>query len=216
MAAGAAGAFVASRRETTGYPCLALAMALTTLPENDGCRSPKKLMPRPSGRTDISTCTALRLGDSLRLDGLPGLHPRPGTSGHRATRCSDLRGREPCWAAFPPRPEWIARAADRLVRTGQLARGFIERAADQVNAAAHPYLSTSTSSRRQAFGETHAFFERLRTLLRDSACSWAHRSAAAIGDGDAAPGIQQLDEIRPAAFASGRRALGANRAGVRR
>jgi hypothetical protein len=34
---------------------LALPIALTTLPENDGCRSPKKLVDRPSARIDVST-----------------------------------------------------------------------------------------------------------------------------------------------------------------
>ena len=68
---GSAGARVPSRRETTGYPCFALAMAFTTLPAKDGCRSPKKLMPRPSGRTDVSTRTALGLAIRSGCTGCP-------------------------------------------------------------------------------------------------------------------------------------------------
>src|SRR5450756_1964457 len=34
-------------------------MALTTLPKKDGCKSPKKLMKRPSECFDNSTCTVL-------------------------------------------------------------------------------------------------------------------------------------------------------------
>ena len=52
------GASRASMRLTTGYPRLALAIAFTTLPAKDGCRSPKKLMARPSARRLISTCAA--------------------------------------------------------------------------------------------------------------------------------------------------------------
>ena len=41
----------------TGCPCFALAIAFTTLPAKEGCRSPKKLIPRPSSRMDINTET---------------------------------------------------------------------------------------------------------------------------------------------------------------
>ncbi len=40
-------------------------MALTTLPANEGCRSPKKLIARPSLRSDISTETVLGLATRL-------------------------------------------------------------------------------------------------------------------------------------------------------
>ena len=56
----AAGSF-ARVCETTGQPSLALPIAFTTLPAKEGCRSPKKLTARPSGRISVMTRTSLGL-----------------------------------------------------------------------------------------------------------------------------------------------------------
>ena len=48
---------------------------------------------------------------------------------------------------------------------------------------------------RQALGEAHAFFERLGDFFVIERVAGRIDQAAAVGDGDAAPGIQQIDEI---------------------
>ncbi len=157
-------------------------MAFTTLPAKDGCRSPKKLMPRPSGRTDVSTRDGFGLGDSLRLHGLAGLHPRPGTSGRPGKHCPDLRGRARCWAAFPRLPESISPAgAPVRPYRAHLASGrrrterriTVQRGGVSV---VRPLQPTPASGIRR----NGCLLRTPSKLLRDSACSWANRS----GGGD--------------------------------
>ena len=50
---------------------LALAIALTTLPKKDGCRSPKKLTNRPSSRRDNSTRTSSGFAPRCGCTGVP-------------------------------------------------------------------------------------------------------------------------------------------------
>ncbi|MGC4052149.1 MAG: hypothetical protein QM757_22660 [Paludibaculum sp.] len=50
---------------------MALPIALTTLPANEGWRSPKKLIARPSGRIDIRTRTAAGFAIGSGFTGRP-------------------------------------------------------------------------------------------------------------------------------------------------
>ena len=67
---------------------------------------------------------------------------------------------------------------------------------------------------RQAFGEADALLHRLGHFLVVQRVARRVDQAPAIGDGDAAPAIEQLDESRRAAFALGGLALGADGAGM--
>ncbi len=69
--------------------------------------------------------------------------------------------------------------------------------------------------RCQAFGETDALFERLLDFFVIERVRRTVDQPAAVRDRHAAPRLQQLQHARRASFASGRSALGANRAPVR-
>jgi len=61
--------------------------------------------------------------------------------------------------------------------------------------------------RRQAFGESNALLECLGNFFVIQSVAGRIDQSASIGDGDAAPRVQQLDEVRSAAFAGGSVAL---------
>ena len=63
--------------------------------------------------------------------------------------------------------------------------------------------------RRQALGEAHAFFERLRDFFVIQRVAGRIDQPAPVGDGHAAPGIQQIDQLagaRPSRAAAARSA----------
>ena len=178
-------------------------IALTTLPAKLGCRSPKKLTARPSARRYHQHPHRRRAWRPARAS--PGCRPRraPGNSGRRARHGPGPRAPSTVLGCVP--------AATRIVRAGRtisspgLCSGSgrcpptsCERCRVSRSAAAWPKRSTSTALGVRPFGEADALLHRLRHLLVVEGVARRVDQAAAIGDRDAAPAVEQRCQMRGA------------------
>ena len=175
-------------------------IALTTLPAKDGCRSPKKLTARPSARMLVQHPDHRRAWRALRLDRLRRRRRPPGNTGRRGAKCSASSRASTVLGRVP--------AATSTARAGRVARvAAVGRASARMRRGMAGLVHLDRR-RRQALGEADALLQRLLDLLVVERVARRVDQAAAIGDGDAAPAVEQSRSrgASPAAAATARSA----------
>jgi hypothetical protein len=185
---------------------LALAIALTTLPANEGCRSPKKLMARPSAHVHEHMGGG-RLGDALGGDLAAVLVERLEMLAVDLHVLGLLAAKHGVGLGAGRDQNRARRQDDVARRSGRIAVGLrLRREAQRPRAAK---AVEQDLLRRQPLGKADPLLQRLANLLMVERIARGIDHAPPIDNDGATPSAQELREPRLAAFARGQRALGA-------